>query len=115
MATFVIIGARLALGIPHPPEVVTNDMFLTGFTVMAAMLTVQSLLSTLWLKYFGQGPLEKAWRWLTWDAGGGPKPVAAKPVAPKPVTAPPAPDASDAATAPEPRNAAPQSTRGHTA
>lgn len=111
VATFVIIGARLALGIPHPPEVVTNDMFLTGFTVMAAMLAIQSLLSALWLKYFGQGPLEKAWRWLTWDAGGGPKPIGD----PKPATPPPASDASDAATAPEPRNAAPQSIRGHIA
>ncbi|WP_301925398.1 DUF418 domain-containing protein [Corynebacterium glaucum] len=115
VATFVIIGARIALGIPRLPDVVTNDMFLTGFAVMAAMLVVQSLLSTLWLKYFGQGPLEKAWRWLTWNAGGGPKPVGPEPATPEPVTAPPAPDASHAATTPEPRNAAPQSAPGRTA
>lgn len=95
MATFVIIIARLVLGIPRSPEVVTNEMFLTGFAIMAVMLVVQTLLSTWWLRRFGQGPLEKAWRWLTWQAGGGPKQLS------------PAAGAA-AATPPEPPNAAPR-------
>lgn len=32
-----------------------------------ALLIVQSLLSRWWLTRFGQGPLEKAWRWATWS------------------------------------------------
>ena len=31
------------------------------------LLIVQSLLSRWWLARFGQGPLEKAWRWATWS------------------------------------------------
>jgi uncharacterized membrane protein YeiB len=27
---------------------------------------VQSLVSRWWLARFGQGPLERAWRWATW-------------------------------------------------
>lgn len=30
------------------------------------LLIVQSIASRLWLARFGQGPLEKAWRWVTW-------------------------------------------------
>jgi uncharacterized membrane protein YeiB len=31
------------------------------------LLLAQSLLSRWWLARFGQGPLEKAWRWATWS------------------------------------------------
>jgi uncharacterized membrane protein YeiB len=30
------------------------------------LLIVQSLVSRWWLARFGQGPLERAWRWATW-------------------------------------------------
>ena len=33
----------------------------------AALLIVQSLLSRWWLARFGQGPLERLWRWATWS------------------------------------------------
>lgn len=78
VATFVIHGARMALGITVPNPNATNADFATGFAVMAVMLAAQVLLSTWWLSRFGQGPLEKAWRYLTWEAFGGPKPLAPK-------------------------------------
>lgn len=34
--------------------------------VAAAILAVQWVLSTLWLRHFRQGPLEWLWRWATW-------------------------------------------------
>jgi uncharacterized protein len=36
----------------------------------AVLLVLQSLASRWWLARFGQGPLEKAWRWATWSGAG---------------------------------------------
>ena len=35
------------------------------------LLIVQSLLSRWWLARFGQGPLERLWRWAAWSGTPG--------------------------------------------
>ena len=40
--------------------------------VAAVVLVVQWVLSVLWLRRFGQGPLERLWRWATWGHRAGP-------------------------------------------
>lgn len=72
-ATFVIHGARMALGIQAPNLEASNADFLTGFAVAAVMLVIQAVFSAWWLRTYGQGPLERGWRYLTWVAFGGPK------------------------------------------
>ena len=72
-ATFIIHGTRMALGIPKPNMDATNADFLTGFVAMAVMLVFQAAFSAWWLRTYGQGPLERGWRYLTWTAFGGPK------------------------------------------
>lgn len=42
--------------------ITTRDVVL----IAAAILTAQSLASTLWLRHHSQGPLEYLWRWATW-------------------------------------------------
>ena len=72
LATLVIIGSGLLLGYPREDAGATNEDFYTAFAVAAVMLVIQAVLSWLWLRRFGQGPLEKGWRYLTWEAFGGP-------------------------------------------
>lgn len=42
-----------------------DDLWVRMMLLVLAMLVIQSLVSRLWLYYWKQGPLEKAWRWLT--------------------------------------------------
>lgn len=65
-ATIVILTARPIIGFPEKQPDAADKVFYQAWIVVAVMLLVQSLLSTLWLNKFGQGPLEKGWRWLTW-------------------------------------------------
>ena len=44
----------------------------TAMAVCAAILGLQWIWSTLWLRFVGQGPIERLWRMATWwDAGAG--------------------------------------------
>lgn len=69
-ATFIILAARPLLGIPPAQDNASDADFVTAWLVVIVMLIAQAVISTVWLRAFGQGPLEKAWRWLTWDAFG---------------------------------------------
>lgn len=64
------------------PAVMRQDALEVGEGQMAAiwgccvlLLVAQALVSRLWLARFGQGPLEKGWRWITW-AGAAPRAAA---------------------------------------
>jgi len=44
----------------------TMTTYLPMVVASAALLVVQSLLSRLWLRHFSYGPVEWAWRSVTW-------------------------------------------------
>ncbi|NIZ90336.1 DUF418 domain-containing protein [Kineosporiaceae bacterium B12] len=64
-ATPVMVLAGSALDWTH------DGSWTQVLLVAAAILVVQWVLSTLWLRRFRQGPLERLWRWATW-AGARP-------------------------------------------
>ncbi len=68
-ATVILLASRPLLGIPAEQGSATNASFLTAWGVVLVMLTAQMIFSALWLKRFGQGPLEKLWRKITWGTG----------------------------------------------
>ncbi|GAA5086153.1 putative membrane protein YeiB [Thermocatellispora tengchongensis] len=56
----VLLISRLIGGAPHEwPSA-------TVFLIAGAILAVQWVFSTLWLRRYRQGPLEWLWRWATW-------------------------------------------------
>lgn len=52
----------------------TTMVWIWGGCVL--LLIAQSLLSRVWLARFGQGPLEKLWRWATWAGAPAARPSA---------------------------------------
>jgi uncharacterized membrane protein YeiB len=70
-----VIGVLVGLPLYAPVwGLLGRDIVLIGEQEMFAiwggcvlLLLAQSLLSRWWLARFGQGPLEKAWRWATWS------------------------------------------------
>ncbi|WP_336216271.1 DUF418 domain-containing protein [Nonomuraea sp. LPB2021202275-12-8] len=60
-ATILVLAARPILG--GSPE---NWSTATVLLLAGAILTLQWLLSTLWLSRCRQGPIEWLWRWATW-------------------------------------------------
>lgn len=73
-----VVGVLIGL-VTYRPAVLHGDAVSTSegemFTIWGCcvlLLIAQSLLSRWWLVRFGQGPLEKAWRWVTW-AGARPR------------------------------------------
>lgn len=65
-ATVFILLAKQLLGLPQEQLGAPDSAFHLAWAVVAFMLVAQGLFSTWWLDRFGQGPCEKAWRWLTW-------------------------------------------------
>ena len=64
LATTATLRRRLAAG--------TDRVWATAMAVCAAILGLQWIWSTLWLRFVGQGPIERLWRMATWwDAGAG--------------------------------------------
>ncbi|RCG28990.1 DUF418 domain-containing protein [Sphaerisporangium album] len=59
-ATVLVLVAARVLGLP------LSSSWTAVFLLAAAILTVQWLFSTLWLRRYRQGPLEWLWRWATW-------------------------------------------------
>lgn len=68
-ATAIVLALR-----PVMPELgiagADQDSWLRMIALCVAILVVQSVASTLWLRRFGQGPLEAAWRVATWGRQG---------------------------------------------
>lgn len=70
-----VVGVLVGLPLYAPVwGLLGRDIVLIGDQEMFAiwggcvlLLLAQSLLSRWWLARFGQGPLEKAWRWATWS------------------------------------------------
>ncbi|MGZ0145686.1 DUF418 domain-containing protein [Kribbella sp. WER1] len=58
-ATILVL---LIIRVLHLHTISTQDVVV----IAAAILTTQSLASTLWLRRYSQGPLEWLWRWATW-------------------------------------------------
>lgn len=75
-----VVGALVALPLYAPAaglrgmesvQIAETEMWVI-WSGCVLLLLVQSLVSRWWLGRFGQGPLERAWRWATW-AGAKPR------------------------------------------
>ena len=64
-ATVVFWGLKLS-GWDFSPLVQDYGIWPALMIVVTIMLLVQIVISSLWLRRFKRGPLEAAWRWLTW-------------------------------------------------
>ena len=58
LATTATLRRRLAAG--------TDRVWATAMAVCAAILVLQWIWSTLWLRFVGQWPIERLWRMATW-------------------------------------------------
>jgi uncharacterized protein len=63
-ATLILVTVRIAA--PELARFDDHGGYVTGLLVCVAIIIVQIIVSTLWLRRFGQGPLEKLWRLVTW-------------------------------------------------
>ncbi|WP_228282326.1 DUF418 domain-containing protein [Brevibacterium atlanticum] len=63
-ATLLIVAVRAV--VPDLSRFDSHGGYLAGLIISIGILTVQVIVSTLWLRFFGQGPLEKLWRFVTW-------------------------------------------------
>ena len=63
-ATLILVVVRMAA--PDLSRFDDHGGYVAGLLVCVAIITVQVIVSTLWLRRFGQGPLEKLWRLVTW-------------------------------------------------
>jgi uncharacterized membrane protein YeiB len=59
-ATVAVLAVVAVVG--HPERWSTRVVL----TIIAVVLVGQWALSALWLRWFRQGPVEWAWRWVTW-------------------------------------------------
>ncbi|SDS34006.1 Uncharacterized membrane protein YeiB [Brevibacterium siliguriense] len=63
-ATVILVVVRLVA-----PDLARFDEYggyLAGLLICLGTIVVQLIVSTMWLRRFGQGPLEKLWRLVTW-------------------------------------------------
>ncbi|MCU4296874.1 DUF418 domain-containing protein [Brevibacterium permense] len=63
-ATVILVAVRVAA--PDLARFDDHGGYVAGLVICAAIIIVQVVVSTLWLRRFGQGPLEKLWRLVTW-------------------------------------------------
>lgn len=63
-ATVLIVAAGALL--PPLSDLDGRGGFLAGLIVCTAILVLQIIASSLWLRFVGQGPLERLWRIVTW-------------------------------------------------
>ena len=70
-ATLLMVAAKFVWGAQFWAAG-TDRVWATAMAVCAAILVLQWIWSTLWLRFVGQGPIERLWRMATWwDAGAG--------------------------------------------
>ena len=67
-ATILIIAVRTFL--PELSRFDSQGGYVAGLVVCLGILALQVVISSLWLRRFGQGPLEKLWRTVTWGSAG---------------------------------------------
>lgn len=65
-ATVVFWGVKFS-GWDFSPLAQNCGIWIALMIVITIMLIVQIAVSALWLRKFKHGPLEAAWRWLTWN------------------------------------------------
>ena len=63
-ATLILVAVRMAM--PDLARFDDHGGYVAGLLICVAIIIVQIIVSTLWLRRFGQGPLEKLWRLVTW-------------------------------------------------
>ena len=63
-ATLILVVVRMAA--PDLARFDDHGGYVAGLFICLAIIIVQIIASTLWLHRFGQGPLEKLWRLVTW-------------------------------------------------
>ncbi len=63
-ATLILVSVRMI--VPDLTSLGDHGGYVAGLVICLAIIIVQIIVSTLWLRRFGQGPLEKLWRLVTW-------------------------------------------------
>lgn len=71
-ATLIMVGVRFV--VPDLSRFDAHGGYVAGLVLSLGILVVQVIVSTVWLRFFDQGPLEKLWRLVTWGRGGASKP-----------------------------------------
>lgn len=74
-ATLIMVALRLV--VPDLTRFDAQGGYLAGLLICLGILVFQVIVSSLWLRFFGQGPLEKLWRYITWGPNREAKVVAA--------------------------------------
>lgn len=64
-ATLILVAVWMAM--PDLARFDDHGGYVAGLVICVAIIIVQIIVSTLWLRRFGQGPLEKLWRLVTWS------------------------------------------------
>lgn len=59
-----VFGVALFYGWPHGPQLMGRVNGVTGIGIALGIYALQVLLSRWWLHRYGQGPVERLWRWL---------------------------------------------------
>ncbi|GAA1849496.1 DUF418 domain-containing protein [Brevibacterium marinum] len=67
-ATLLILAAEAVE--PELSRFDDHGGYLAGVIVCVIIMVIQILVSALWLRFVGQGPLEKLWRLVTWGREG---------------------------------------------
>ncbi|WP_249204001.1 DUF418 domain-containing protein [Brevibacterium sp. SMBL_HHYL_HB1] len=65
----IMIGVRFV--VPDLSRFDSHGGYLVGLIICLGIIIVQVVGSSLWLRFFGQGPLEKLWRIVTWGRRSG--------------------------------------------
>lgn len=63
-ATLLILAAKAV--VPDLAQFDDHGGYLAGVLICVAIMVIQIVTSALWLRFVGQGPLEKLWRLVTW-------------------------------------------------
>lgn len=63
-ATLNMVAVRLVL--PDLARFDSQGGYVAGLAICFGIIVFQVIVSSLWLRFFGQGPLEKLWRFVTW-------------------------------------------------
>lgn len=67
-ATLLILAARAVE--PDLAQFDDHGGYLAGVLICVGIMVIQMLVSALWLRFVGQGPLERLWRLVTWGREG---------------------------------------------